>query len=91
MVQDRVDDPLIEDRVGEYIDKEDFPLSNRKAEEVERNLVGRSVEDGGHDGTEKACFRECLISSTSWGYLNWYQTASACPSNPGWCSVVPRR
>ena len=37
--------PVIEDRVGEDIDEKDFSLSNRKAEEVDGDLIGRGVQD----------------------------------------------
>ena len=30
MVQGGTDDPLIEDRISEHIDKEDFPLGNKR-------------------------------------------------------------
>ena len=91
MIESRGNDPVIEDRVGEDIDKEDLLLSNRKTEEVNGNFIGRGVQDGGHDVMEGACFEEHLISFTSWSYLCWYQTASACPSNQGQCFVVSMR
>ena len=36
-------DNLVEDRVGQDIDQQDFPLGNRKAEEVDGDFVGRGV------------------------------------------------
>ena len=67
MVESRGDDPVIEDGVGEDVD-EDFPLGDRKAEEVDGDFVGRGVQDRGHDKMEGACLMECFISSTSWSY-----------------------
>ena len=81
MIESRGDDPVIEDGVGEDIDKEDLLLSNRKTEEVNGNFIGRGVQDGGHDVMEGACFSECLISSTSQSSPYCYRTASTCPSN----------
>ena len=89
MVQGQVDDPFVENRIGEDVDQEDLPLSNRETEEVEGDFIGRGVEDGGHGEMEGACLMEHLISFTSQSYPCWYQTASTCPSNPGWSFVVP--
>ena len=89
MVQSRVDDLFVEDWISEGIDQEDLPLSNGETEEVERDFIGRGVEDRGHGGMEGACSMECLISFTSWSCLCKYQTASTCPSNPGWYFAVP--
>ena len=91
VVQGGCDDPLVEDRVGQDVDQEDFSLGDGKAEEVDGDFVGRGVEDRGHNEMEGACFMECLISSTSRNSPCWYQTASACPSNWGQCSEVPMR
>ena len=66
-------------------------LSDGEAEEMDQDFVGWGVEDRGHDEMEGACFMEFLISFTSQYYPSCYQTASACPSNLGLCSVIPRR
>ena len=58
---------------------------------MDGDLVGGGVEDGRHSKMEEACFKEHLISFTSWCYLNCYQTASTCPSNPGQSFVAPRQ
>ena len=71
------------------VDKKDFSLGNGEAEEVDGNLVDRSVKDQRHDGMEGSCFIECLISSTSQYYPSCYWTASTCPSNQGWCLQFP--
>ena len=38
-------DPVVEDRVSQDVDKEDLPLGNGEVEEVDRDLVGESVMD----------------------------------------------
>ena len=38
-------DVLIEHTVGEDVDQEDLSLGNWEAEEVNRDVIGRSVED----------------------------------------------
>ena len=48
MIKGRVDDLLVEDQISEDIDQKDFSLYEREVEEVERNFVGRGVEDGEH-------------------------------------------
>ena len=60
MVQGRVDNSFIENWVGEDIDQEDFSLGNGETEKVERNFVGRSVEDQGHYEMEGPCLRNTL-------------------------------
>ena len=45
VVESGGNNPVIEDRVGEDIDEKDFSLSNRKAEEVDGDLIGRGVQD----------------------------------------------
>ena len=37
------DDPVIEGRVSEDIDKEDLPLGNGETEEMDGDFIGRSV------------------------------------------------
>ena len=39
---------LIEDRVGQDVDQEYFSLGDREAEEVDGDLIGGGVQDGGH-------------------------------------------
>ena len=39
---------FIEDRVGQDVDQEYLLLGNREAEEVDGDLVGGGVQDGGH-------------------------------------------
>ena len=91
MVQGRGDDPVIEDRVSQDIDEEDFSLGDGKVEEMGGDLVGRGVQDQGHNEMEGTCFMEHLISSTSRSSPLCYQTASTCHSNQGQCSATPRR
>ena len=58
---------------------------------MDGDFIGEGVQDQGHSEMEGACFVECLISITSQSSPCCYQTASACPSNQGQCSAVPRR
>ena len=60
VIESGVDDSFIEDRVSENVDEEDLLLSNREAEEVDGNLVGRGVQDRGHDKIEGACLWNIL-------------------------------
>ena len=39
---------LVEDRVGQDVDQKYFSLGNREVEEVDGDLVGGGVQDGGH-------------------------------------------
>ena len=39
---------LVEDQVGQDIDQEYLSLGNGEAEEVDGDLVGGGVQDGGH-------------------------------------------
>ena len=81
VIERRGNDPLIEDRVSQDVDQEDLFLGNGEAKEVERDLVGKSVQNRGHSEMEGACFMEHLISFTSQSSPCCYRTASACPSS----------
>ena len=58
-------------------------------EEVERDFVGRGVQDRGNNEMEGRCLMERLISSTSRSSPHCYLAASACPSNQGQCLEFP--
>ena len=45
VVESRGDDPVVEDRVGQDIDEENFLLGNGEMKKVDGNFIGRSVED----------------------------------------------
>ena len=45
VIEGRVDDSFVEDRVGQDVDKEDLLLSDGKVEEMDRDLIGRGVQD----------------------------------------------
>ena len=68
MVEGGGDNPVIEDRVSQDIDKKDFLLGDGEVEEVDGDLIGRGGKDQRHGRTVGACFEEHLISSTSWCY-----------------------
>ena len=53
-------DPVVEDRVSQDVDKEDLSLGNGEVEEVDGDLVGGGVQDPGHDKMEGACFWNTL-------------------------------
>ena len=91
MVEDRSNDPLVEDGAGQDVDQKNFSLSYREVKEVDGDFVGGGVQDQGHDKIEGVCLVEHLISSTSRSSPHCYQTASACPSNQGQGFVVPMR
>ena len=91
MVECRQEDSFVEDGVSEDVDQKDLPLSNGKMKEVERDFIGRGIQDQGNSEMEGTCLMEHLISSTSWSSPGCYQTASACPSSWGQYFVIPRR
>ena len=43
MIEGRGDNPVIEDGIGQDVDKEDFSLDDGKAEEMDGDFIGRSV------------------------------------------------
>ena len=57
MVECGIDDPLVENRICEHIDEEDFPLGSGEMEEVEGNVIGRYSEDREHDKSEGSMHR----------------------------------
>ena len=44
-IEGRRDNSIIEDGISQDIDKEDFPLSDGKVKEMDRDFVGRGVHD----------------------------------------------
>ena len=56
------DDRLVEDRVSQDVDQQDFLLGDREAEEVNGDFVGRGVRDRGHVEIGRTMTEEHLIS-----------------------------